>query len=100
MQYRKDRTGNSISVLGYGCMRLSRKGAGIDYDKAEAELMRARELGVNYFDTAYLYPGSEELLGEVLERNGCRDEVHIATKLPQYLVRKRAAIDKYDFPAG
>lgn len=95
MQYRKDRTGNSISVLGYGCMRLSRKGAGIDYDKAEAELMRARELGVNYFDTAYLYPGSEELLGEVLERNNCREEVLIATKLPQYLVRKAPAIDRY-----
>ena len=95
MQYRKDRAGKSISVLGYGCMRLSRKGAGIDYDKAEAELMRARELGVNYFDTAYLYPGSEELLGEVLERNSCREDVLIATKLPQYLVRKAPAIGRY-----
>lgn len=95
VQYRNDRKGNPISILGYGCMRFSRKGNGIDYDKAESEILRARELGVNYFDTAYLYPGSEALLGEVLEKNGCRDEVLIATKLPQYLVRKRAAIDKY-----
>ena len=95
MQYRNDRGGNPISTLGFGCMRFERKGSGIDFDKAEAQLMRAKELGVNYFDTAYLYPGSEEVLGEVLERNGCREEVRIATKLPQDLVRKRSAIDKY-----
>ena len=95
MQYRNDRAGKPLSVLGYGCMRFSRKGTGIDYEKAEAELLRAMELGVTYFDTAYLYPGSEELLGEVLERNNCRDDVLIATKLPQYLVRKSSAIDRF-----
>ena len=95
MQYRKDRAGNSISVLGFGCMRFSRKGTGIDYQAAEEQVLRAIDLGVNYFDTAYLYPGSEELLGEVLDRNACREKVLIATKLPQYLVRKSAAIDRY-----
>lgn len=95
MQYRNDKSGNPISLLGYGCMRFSRKGSGIDYDKAEAEILRAKELGVNYFDTAYVYPGSEELLGKVLEANGCRDEVKIATKLPQYMVRKISAVDRY-----
>ena len=95
MQYRNDRAGEPISILGFGCMRFERKGSGIDYDKAEAQIMRAKELGVNYFDTAYLYPGSEEVLGRVLEQNSCREEVRIATKLPQYLVRKAQAIDKY-----
>ena len=95
MQYREDRYGNKISILGFGCMRFTRSGAGIDYDKAETELLRAIELGVNYFDTAYLYPGSEELLGQVLESNGVRDKVRIATKLPQYLVKSAAAIDRY-----
>ena len=95
MNYRNDRYGNPISILGYGCMRFSRKGAGIDYNKAETEILHAIELGINYFDTAYVYPGSEELLGEVLERNGVRDKVKIATKLPQYLVRNAAAIDRY-----
>ena len=95
MNYRNDRYGNPISILGYGCMRFSRKGPGIDYDKAEAELLRAIELGINYYDTAYVYPGSEELLGEVLERNGVRNHMKIATKLPQYLVRSAAAVDKY-----
>ena len=95
MQYRNDRNGEPISLLGFGCMRFARKGGAIDYEAAEAQLMRAKELGVNYFDTAYLYPGSEETLGKVLEANGCREEVRIATKLPQYLVRRASAFDKY-----
>ena len=57
MQYRKDRRGNDLSVLGYGCMRFTRKGTGIDLEKAERELMHAIRLGVNYLDTAYIYPG-------------------------------------------
>lgn len=95
MQYRKDRQGNAVSILGFGCMRFTRKGRDIDYDKAEAEILRAIDLGVNYFDTAYLYPGSEELLGTVLARNGKRDQVRIATKLPQYLVKTAGMIDRF-----
>lgn len=95
MQYRKDRQGNDISILGFGCMRFTRKGAGIDYEKAESQILRAMELGVNYFDTAYVYAGSEELLGAVLANNGVRDQVRIATKLPQYLVKTSGAIDRF-----
>jgi len=95
MNYRNDRQGNPISILGYGCMRFSRKGGALDYDKAQSEMLRAIELGVNYFDTAYVYPGSEELLGEFMEKNGVRDKIKVATKLPQYLVRNPAAIDRF-----
>ena len=95
MQYRNDKHGNKLSVLGYGCMRFTRKGNGIDVDKAEKELMAAYEAGVNYFDTAYIYPGSEAALGEILERNGIRDKVNIATKIPQFMIRNREALDKY-----
>ncbi len=95
MQYRKDRHGNDLSILGYGCMRFSKKGSGIDIDKTEKEILAAIEAGVNYFDTAYIYPGSEAALGEILERNRLRDRVFIATKLPQYLVRNREALDRY-----
>ena len=95
MQYRNDKHGNELSVLGYGCMRFTRKGNGIDVDKAEKELMAAYEAGVNYFDTAYIYPGSEAALGEILERNGIRDKVNIATKIPQFMIRNREALDKY-----
>ncbi|MBQ4362781.1 MAG: aldo/keto reductase [Oscillospiraceae bacterium] len=95
MQYRNDRYGEPISILGYGCMRFTKKGRNIDKDKAEKEIMLAYEKGVNYYDTAYLYPGSEAVLGEILEKNGIRDKVKIATKLPQYLVNSPRAIDKY-----
>ena len=95
MEYRNNKYGEPISILGFGCMRFTKKGGGIDIDKAEREIMRAYELGVNYYDTAYLYPGSEAALGEILSRNGMRDKINIATKLPQYLVKTSAAIDKY-----
>ena len=95
MQYRSDRRGEPISLLGFGCMRFTRKGSGIDLDKAEREVLLAIERGVNYFDTAYIYPGSEAALGEILARNHCRDRVRIATKLPQYLIRSAASVDRY-----
>ena len=95
MQYRKNRQGEPISILGYGCMRFTKKGNSIDIDKAEKEVMEAIRGGVNYLDTAYIYPGSEVALGEILKRNHCREQVSIATKLPQYLIKSEAALDKY-----
>lgn len=95
MQYRKDKAGFPVSILGYGCMRFTKKGTGIDLDKAEQEILHAIEQGVNYFDTAYIYPGSEAALGEILNRNHCRDKVRIASKLPQYLVRSGADLERY-----
>ncbi len=95
MKYRNDQTGRPISLLGYGCMRFTRKGAGIDLEKAEREVLAAIGAGVNYFDTAYIYPGSEAALGEILDRNHCRDQVRIATKLPQYLVRGKGDFERY-----
>ncbi|MCM1088420.1 MAG: aldo/keto reductase [Muribaculaceae bacterium] len=94
MQYRKDKKGNNISVLGYGCMRFSKKGTGIDIDKAEKELMAAIEGGVNYLDTAYIYSGSEAAVGEILHRNQCRDKVYLATKLPHYLIKSMDGVEK------
>ena len=95
MKYRKDKYGQDLSVLGYGCMRFARKGGGIDIEKAEQEIMAAYRAGVNYFDTAYIYPGSEAAIGEIFEKNQIRDKINIATKLPQYLIRNHASLDKY-----
>ena len=95
MEYRLNKQGNPISILGYGCMRFTGRGSSIDVDKAESEIMEAYRSGVNYYDTAYIYPGSEATLGEILHRNGIREKVQIATKLPQYLVNAPGALDKY-----
>ena len=94
MNYRKDKYGNDLSILGFGCMRFQWKMGAIDYEKAEQQIMLAIRGGVNYFDTAYIYPGSEALLGEVLEKNGVRKDVYIATKVPHYLVKSRKDLDK------
>lgn len=94
MQYRKDKYGNDISILGYGCMRFSSTAGRIDLDKAEKEILCAINAGVNYFDTAYIYPGNETALGEILARNNLREKVYIATKLPHYMVKNASDFDR------
>ena len=94
MNYRTDRYGNELSILGFGCMRFPQKLGRIDMEETEAEIMTAFRSGVNYYDTAYLYPGSEAALGEILEKNGIREQVYIATKLPHSLIKSADALDK------
>lgn len=94
MKYRYGKNGEALSILGYGCMRFSKKGTGIDIDKAVREVGAAVEQGVNYFDTAYVYQGNEAAVGEVFRRLGCREKINLATKLPHYLLKSRAGIEK------
>jgi predicted aldo/keto reductase-like oxidoreductase len=64
-------------------------------DALTADLVRrAIEGGVNYVDTAYIYPHNEERLGAILAGTGLRDRVHIATKIPPYLVRRAGDFDR------
>ena len=95
MKYRNNRNGDPLSILGYGCMRFSMKNGKIDVPKAQEEIRRAYEAGVNYYDTAYIYPGNEEAVGEIMENLGIREKVNIATKLPHYRVKKTEDIEKY-----
>lgn len=89
MLYRVNPKNNDqLSALGFGCMRFSK-----DEKDVEAQIIHAIENGVNYFDTAYIYPNSEVILGRVLAK-GYRDKVKIATKLPPYLVKKYEDLDK------
>ncbi len=94
MNYRNDKYGNPLSILGFGCMRFPQKLGKIDIEETEREILTAIEHGVNYFDTAYIYPGSEAALGEILERNQVRDQVNIATKLPHYLIKNADGLEK------
>jgi len=99
MLYRSlGRTGEKVSVLGFGCMRLpviDGRRDHIDIPLATQMVRYAIDHGVNYFDTAYSYHGSsltepgmsETFVGEVL--GGCRDKVLIATKLPHWVVESR-----------
>lgn len=94
MQYRPGAGGDQLSVLGYGCMRFTKKGGAVDLDKAGRELMAAIDGGVNYLDTAYIYSGNEVAVGKILEKYSARDRVYLATKLPQYLIKSRAGVER------
>ena len=87
MNYRLDKHGRPISILGFGCMRFPQNKGKIDLAETEREILTAFHAGVNYYDTAYIYPGSEAALGEILEKNSIREQVSIATKLPHYLIQ-------------
>lgn len=95
MLYRKmGKTGDNLSILGYGCMRFPQKDGKVDEERTERQILHAIKNGVNYFDTAYIYHGgkSEGILGRILAK-GCRDQVKIATKLPPYLVYSAKDMD-------
>lgn len=68
MKYRKVDHEADLSILGFGCMRFPRTAGKIDMAKTEEIVMHAIESGINYFDTAYVYPGSEVALGKILEK--------------------------------
>ena len=91
MQYFEDpKSGNRLSVLGFGCMRFP-----LDKSKAEQLVVKAVEAGVNYFDTAYVYGNNEVTLGGILSKNGLRGKIHLATKLPHSKCRSYSDFDKF-----
>lgn len=105
MQYRVlGKTGVEVSALGFGCMRLPTLGAPDHInEEAATELLReAIVRGVNYIDTAWFYHAkqfgqageSEPFVGRALS-DGWRDRVHLATKLPQQIMRSRSDMDRF-----
>ena len=94
MQYRTDlKSGNKLSIMGFGCMRFTKSRNQIDLDKAEQLIVKAVENGINYFDTAYVYNGSEDAVGQILARNNLRDKIFLATKLPLAKCRRYEDFD-------
>lgn len=95
MQYRKvGKNGQELSLLGFGCMRFPRKLGAIDQQQVDKLLQYALDQGINYFDTAYIYPGSEEALGKFIAKSGKRAQMLIATKMPHYRCKSVSDMDK------
>lgn len=82
------------SILGFGCMRFATKNGSIDMKETEREIAFALRNGINYFDTAYVYKGSEKALGMILAKNHWRGKAVIATKLPHYLIKSVDGAEK------
>lgn len=86
---------NNWSILGFGCMRFpTGKGHRINMKETERELAYAIRHGINYFDTAYVYQGSEKVLGILIEKNHWRKKIEIATKLPHYFIHSLENAEK------
>lgn len=100
MEYRQfGKLGWQGSVLGFGAMRLpviDGKPGQIDEPHAREMVQYAVEQGVNYFDTAYPYHEgqSERCLGRILQQDGLREKVKVATKLPSWLVQSAGDFDR------
>ena len=106
MLYREmGKTGEKVSILGFGCMRLPIRGSyvQIDVEKASNLLDYALDQGINYMDTAYPYHGistshggnSEIFLGEYLTESSRRDEVYLATKLPTWRLENEEDMENF-----
>lgn len=82
-------TGDKVSLLGYGMMRLPQTGeaadAPVDQEMVNRQIDYALEHGVNYFDTspAYCEGLSEKATGDALKRYD-RSKYFIATKLSNF----------------
>lgn len=83
-----------LSILGFGCMRFPKNGNSVDMEETERQLLHAIKQGINYFDTAYIYAGNEEVLGTILHKNQIREQVKIATKLPHYMIKSVEGLEK------
>jgi len=100
VQLRKfGKTNESVSLLGFGCMRLPQiddNTKNIDQVKAIQLIRDGIDSGINYIDTAWGYHGemSEPLVGKALQ-DGYREKVHLATKLPSWLIEKTEDMEYY-----
>jgi uncharacterized protein len=90
------KNGDSLSILGFGCMRLPLKNGNIDETRAIRQIRHAIDRGVNYVDTAWPYHAgeSEPLLAKAL-KDGYRERVKLATKLPSWMIARRQDMDRY-----
>ncbi|MBO4338268.1 MAG: aldo/keto reductase [Lachnospiraceae bacterium] len=82
--------------LGFGLMRLPESGGRIDLERVKTMVDKYMQMGMRYFDTAYVYHGgmSEVAAREALVKRYPRDSFMLATKLPAWEIRKAEDVDR------
>ena len=79
--------------LGFGMMRLPRKGPFIDIPKTSEMVDTFMSAGFNHFDTAFVYPGSEKAVNKALVSRYPRESFTLATKMHAVTAPSRAAAE-------
>ena len=76
-----DYFGKEVPKLGFGLMRLPRKGIATDVEQVKTMVDLFLDAGFTYFDTAFVYPGSEAATKKALVDRYPRDKFTLATKV-------------------
>ncbi len=77
--------GEEIPKLGFGLMRLPRRGKEIDVEQVKQMVDRFLEAGFTYFDTAWGYEGSEDAIRQALVERYPREKFQLATKAAPWI---------------
>ena len=89
--------GKEVPKLGFGLMRLPRKGIGTDIEQVKKMVDMFLEAGGTYFDTAYVYPGSEAATKKALVDRYPRESYTLCTKLNAFLLAPTEKAAKNQF---
>ena len=89
--------GKEVPKLGFGLMRLPRRGPAIDIGQTKQMVDQFLAAGFTYFDTAYVYPGSEAAIRKALVDRYPRESYTLATKLNAFLMAPTEKAAKKQF---
>ncbi|MGP1419524.1 MAG: aldo/keto reductase [Sphaerochaetaceae bacterium] len=99
-----------MKKLGFGLMRLPKNGDEIDIPQVCEMVDKYIESGFEYFDTAYVYPGSEVAFGKAVASRYPRSRFSVASKMSGWLLndnfsaaqmfeeqKRRCCVDYFDY---
>lgn len=90
------KSGDTVSSIGFGAMRLPTKNGKVDREKSRKLIYHGIDQGINIIDTAAMYGNgdNEKFLGEIL-KGEYKDKVLISTKLPVFSINKEEDFEKH-----
>ena len=92
-----DYFGKDVPKLGFGLMRLPKKVLGTDIEQVKVMVDRFMDAGFTYFDTAFVYTGSEAAIRKALVERYPRESFTLATKMNAFLLAPTEKAAKKQF---